>query len=637
MRKTAQLFLFLSFSFFSCCTALAGPVDLHTARQRALDFLNQRSSRTLSDEEISLRYATSTTFLFENTTDFALVAANNDLPEILGYGTKNSGTFPPALEAYLKAGKYTPYPAEETTPVEPVEALLPFVRHQRAPYNNACPFSLDAEGKPTPYRCVVGCVATALEEIISYYRRTVVLQDTLHGWESKKHTAVADVLPGTSVDCRLIRNNYDTDDYTPEEADAVARLSYYCGMAAKMNWGENESGANIKNLVDPLKKAFGYGYVNYVDSYQYLPQDWEAMLRKEITAHRPVLYTAFNMWLAGHAFVIDGQDRNGFFHVNWGYAGSYDGYFRLDVLNYNEPPEQLTPEGMEAGFFTNHQALLLHPDAVENTLPDTLSRTGYEICIDSVRLELAAETRKHTPMTVYLRNTTDQYLTTPFELFTNTPQDTAILEQGDFIALGAAILAPREKRVLKIHANFEEAGERILRISPDDKAILYEMPVRVEEGRLPELTFQVPEISFPAPHEALVTLTVSNPPTAGRCGQEVFYELGPGDAQTMKDGVRHSRHLYVLPGETVQDTVRFHYLDAESTYTLLIRSPWKVKTQKTFVTPQIAGISSTTEHPTSQEVQWYTLDGRRILTPREKGIYLRKEGTQIQKIYLQNQ
>ena len=82
----------------------------------------------------------------------------------------------------------------------------------------------------------------------------VVLQDTLHGWDSKKHTAVADVLPGTSVDCRLIRNNYDTDDYTPEEADAVARLSYYCGMAAKMNWGENESGANIKNLVAPLKR-----------------------------------------------------------------------------------------------------------------------------------------------------------------------------------------------------------------------------------------------------------------------------------------------------------------------------------------------------------------------------------------------
>ena len=635
MKKPHQL-LCLFFTFLCCNNwTFADTIDRRTAQNYALDFFNRKTSRTVNAEEISLRYTTPTTFLFENATDFALVAADTELPQLLGYGEKTGGMLPPALEAYLKANKYGPVP-EPREKIVPVKALLPFVRHQRAPYNNYCPFSLDAQGKPTAYRCVVGCVATALEEIISYYRRTVVLQDTLHGWESKKHTAIEDILPGTSVDCRLIRNNYDTDQYTAEEADAVARLSYYCGIAAKMNWGEDASGANIRNLITPLKKAFGYGYVEYVDSYQYHPKDWLNMIQNEIYAHRPVLYTAFNMWLAGHAFVIDGLDENGFFHVNWGYAGSYDGYFRLDVLNYNEPPEQLTPEGMEAGFFTNHQALLLHPDAVENVLPDTLSRTGYEIKIDSVCVDLEAETNKHTPLTVYLSNITDQYLTTPFEFFTNAPQDTAIFEQGDFIALGAAILGPKEKRKIKIHANFEEPGERILRISPDDKAILYEKAITVKEGKLPQLTFHEPEISFPQPNEALITLTVSNPLTAGRCGQEVLYEVGPGDAQTMKDGVRHSRHLYVQPGQTLQDTIRFQYLQPEKTYTLLVRSPWKVKTQKTFVMPQVSGIDSASETATSTTVEWYTLDGRKIQRPQQKGVYLKREENKIHKIYIKH-
>jgi hypothetical protein len=36
---------------------------------------------------------------------------------------------------------------------------------------------------------------------------------------------------------------------------------------------------------------------------------------------------------SGHAFVIDGYDSNGLYHVNWGWGGSYDGYFQLNNLN----------------------------------------------------------------------------------------------------------------------------------------------------------------------------------------------------------------------------------------------------------------------------------------------------------------
>ena len=49
-------------------------------------------------------------------------------------------------------------------------------------------------------------------------------------------------------------------------------------------------------------------------------------------AKRVVLYSGFNE-SSGHQFVIDGYDGKGFFHVNWGWGGSEDGYFTLATLN----------------------------------------------------------------------------------------------------------------------------------------------------------------------------------------------------------------------------------------------------------------------------------------------------------------
>jgi hypothetical protein len=35
----------------------------------------------------------------------------------------------------------------------------------------------------------------------------------------------------------------------------------------------------------------------------------------------------------GHAFICDGYDGNGMFHINWGWNGGSNGYFLLNVLN----------------------------------------------------------------------------------------------------------------------------------------------------------------------------------------------------------------------------------------------------------------------------------------------------------------
>ena len=617
----------------TCWTLLlpAAPVDVATARSKAAQLLRQREGRSLQADALQLDYASPNGYLFSTATDFVLMAADDALPEVLGYGSRGTGTMPLALSSYLQTPKSVHGLQQQS--FRPVPPLLTTVRHQNVPYNGHCPLYKDPNGVVTPYHCLVGCVATALEQVVTYYRREVVLLDTLHGWETPDYV-IDDVLPGTRVDCRRIRNNYDTDPYTDAELDAVSRLSYYCGVAAHMRWGLNSSGANVHRLVKPMKRAFGYRYVKFVDSYEYAPADWVRLMDGELQAGRPVLYAAFNMWLGGHAFVVDGVDAHGYFHVNWGDRGAYDGYFRLDVLNMSEPLYDPTPEGSEAGFFCNHQALLLCPDAVDTALPDTLARTGGEIAIDSIVVDRAAETGKHTPMRVYFRNTTDRPLTTPFEYFTNLPTDTAVFDQADYVALSGHTLAPYEQRLLRLHADFHETGQRIFRVSPDGDTVIFELPLEVREGEAPQLTFHQPEVSFPEPGRARMTLRVSNADGAGYAGQELIYEVGPGAPQTLKDGVRHSRHLYVDPGTTVTDTVSFCHLQPGQTYALLIRSPWNVQQQTTFVVPDATGIVPPSLPQQRQTVRWYLPDGRAIDRPLAAGIYLRRVGRKTEKVYI---
>ena len=60
-------------------------------------------------------------------------------------------------------------------------------------------------------------------------------------------------------------------------------------------------------------------------------------MRSDLNKLRPLYYSA-NDGQGGHAFILDGYDEDGKFHINWGWGGSYDGYFVV-VDNYQEDDE----------------------------------------------------------------------------------------------------------------------------------------------------------------------------------------------------------------------------------------------------------------------------------------------------------
>lgn len=124
-----------------------------------------------------------------------------------------------------------------------------------------------------------------------------------------------------------------------QQQRAVATLMRYCGQAMEAMYGtylgsgtNTFAGADVTALVDKM----GHPAAVQVPSREtFTIDEWEDLIYSELAAGRPVLYGGYSD-RGGHAFICDGYDGNGMFHINWGWGGQDDGYFSLAVLNpYN--------------------------------------------------------------------------------------------------------------------------------------------------------------------------------------------------------------------------------------------------------------------------------------------------------------
>ena len=120
-------------------------------------------------------------------------------------------------------------------------------------------------------------------------------------------------------------------DYTTDQANAVAKLMRYCGQSSRMDYSPNGSGAYVYQQFQGMT-AFGYGsQASNLQRSDYTSEEWDELVLEDLIAGRPVLYSGNDPMAGGHAFVVDGY-YNGLFHLNWGWAGTGNGYFRLNGL-----------------------------------------------------------------------------------------------------------------------------------------------------------------------------------------------------------------------------------------------------------------------------------------------------------------
>lgn len=214
-----------------------------------------------------------------------------------------------------------------------VEPLLDDSWHQYAPYNNMCP--TDSTGE----RCVVGCVATAMSQVMRYW------QWPLRGegrYEYEDSTGCRQVLSADFeshvYDWENMLSRYEEGTYSPVQADAVALLNSDCGIAVNTRYGAQSSGALSIRQPMALVKHFGYDcgmQMHFRDFYSL--SEITLMLKKELAAGRPVLISGYNK-NGGHAFVIDGYDERDWFHTRWGNPGNDgDGWTYLPDMVPDQP------------------------------------------------------------------------------------------------------------------------------------------------------------------------------------------------------------------------------------------------------------------------------------------------------------
>ncbi len=214
-----------------------------------------------------------------------------------------------------------------------VSPLLNTFWDQIYPYNMYCPYTFYGPGR----HAYTGCLATAMAQVMKYHSHPATgAGDHTYTFKFDGQMTILSADFSKSVyNWNQMLNSYGYS-YTTEQADAVARLMSDVGISINMVYGASSSFAKYIDAVEAM-----VAYFDYSPSIQYKLKNknsgsWATLLRNEIDARRPVFYfgqKSRDEGYGGHAFVVDGYNDSGYFHINWGWGGDYDGYFMIDLFS----------------------------------------------------------------------------------------------------------------------------------------------------------------------------------------------------------------------------------------------------------------------------------------------------------------
>ena len=333
----------------------AGPVSKNDARRVAEQFFSAKSIKSsVQGNPSSLRLAFTAEqerfYVFDRGGTyggFVVVAGDDRLPQVLGYGDKgdfSASQLPPSVKYWLnEMSRQIAYLQSHDNvtahrPAKRVEAVGPLMTtmwSQDWPYNIYCPTYTTSQGETE--RAVTGCVATATAQVMNYHKWPQ------QGRGSHSYVCLVNGTDETELNADfsqsvyrwdLMLDSYD-ESSSAESCEAIARLMSDVGISMDMGYGSS-SGAWETDARNALVQYFKYtdkSHLLHRDNFS--ANEWDELLVKELSSLRPIIYCGANMSAAassGHAFVLDGFDTEGYFHVNWGWGGYYDGYFLVSAL-----------------------------------------------------------------------------------------------------------------------------------------------------------------------------------------------------------------------------------------------------------------------------------------------------------------
>jgi len=367
---------------------LAGNISQQQAKKVALNFYFEKYNQfegqiAFKQLTIQLIYKSSDGhqdfyYVFQvNGKGFVIIPADHRLNPVLAYSFKNEFCFenqPSNLKWWLQQiedqikfaqeKQLTPdenisedwayYLGDEVISSKPfyagkqVEPLITSLWDQGFPYNLMCPV---ASGGPGGH-VLSGCVATAYAQLLYYWRFP------LHGSGYYCYTH-----PSYGELCADFENTwYGWDEMCdqPQTSNlAIAELMYQLGVAVDMNYGPGSSGARgYPEQIEPWFKI-STDYDSLRHAY-YTNEEWTNIIIDQLNQGFPVGYNGFTPTLtSGHMWVCDGYQDSNYFHMNWGWGGSSNGYYSLDNLQ---------------GFNTyQYIGINFYPDTLNYTYPNYAS------------------------------------------------------------------------------------------------------------------------------------------------------------------------------------------------------------------------------------------------------------------------
>ncbi len=204
-----------------------------------------------------------------------------------------------------------------------VEPFLTSLWDQGRYYNDMCPADPAGPGG----HCYAGCVPTAMGQICNYFR-----------WPNTGLGSYAydDPVYGT-LSADFENTTYRWDEMATSlngQNLAVAELLFHLGVSCDLVYGPDGSGMYNHKAAYALRTFFKYDpateYV-YRDSTS---MDWDSLLVSHLDRRIPMYYAGWSVPnINGHAFVVDGYQDDNYYHFNWGWSGSANGYFYTNALN----------------------------------------------------------------------------------------------------------------------------------------------------------------------------------------------------------------------------------------------------------------------------------------------------------------
>lgn len=205
---------------------------------------------------------------------------------------------------------------------------------QSSPYNTLCPMDF-VHGQ----RSLAGCPAVAMAQIVNYQARLngthfADADDYYHNYAGNQFWIDNDYVARSFPSWPQLNTYLTTvlDNYfhgTPLSNTSKAALVFACGVAAHQVYNSTGSGTFGVSQAFQAFQKFGCSEAELLDANSpNLHARIAQNMMNAIPAHLAVVNSG---WTVGHNLVLDGYNTDDYFHLNFGWGGSYNGWYQLLV------------------------------------------------------------------------------------------------------------------------------------------------------------------------------------------------------------------------------------------------------------------------------------------------------------------